>query len=46
MSKKLCRDKDDLKVKIRGRKKKYVCGTCDKKSPKEKWCCDPEEIER
>jgi NAD-dependent SIR2 family protein deacetylase len=45
MSKKICRD-EDLVVKIKGKKKKYICTKCDKKSPKEKWCCKAEEIKR
>jgi hypothetical protein len=46
MSKKFCKDEDDLKEKVRGRKKYYICGRCEKKSPKEKWCCKPREIKR
>ena len=46
MSKKLCLDRDDLAGKIRGKKKKYLCTRCDKKSHKEKWCCKPKKIKR
>lgn len=46
MSKKLCKESDGLKEKIRGRKKKYICAKCEKKSPKEKWICKPMDIKR
>jgi ribosomal protein S26 len=44
MSKKLCRESDGLSQKIKGKQKNYYCGKCEKKSPKEKWCCKPKEI--
>ncbi len=46
MGKKYCRDGNELEVKVRGRKLKYVCAKCDQRSPKEKWCCKPREIKR
>ncbi len=46
MSKKLCKDKDQLSKKVKGSKKRYICAKCGHKSPKEKWCCKPEEIKQ
>jgi hypothetical protein len=44
MSKKLCKEKDGLGKKVKGKEKHYFCTKCEKQSPKEKWCCKPEEI--
>ena len=46
MSKKLCKDEDDISVKRKGRKNRYICTKCDKKSPKEKWLCYASPIEK
>ena len=46
MSKKLCSQKEDLKAKVKGKKKKYLCTKCMRKSPKDKWLCKPEKIKR
>jgi hypothetical protein len=46
MSKKLCRDWEVLDEKSKDKKIKYLCGKCEKESPKEKWCCKPKKIKR
>jgi len=45
MSKKLCRD-EDLALKTKGKKKKYICTECDKKSAKKKLLCFVSEIDK
>jgi hypothetical protein len=40
----MCKNWDDLSVKVRHREAKYVCKKCKKASPKEKWCCKPKKL--
>ena len=45
MSKKLCRNRNELEVEVKGRRTKYICAKCDNMSPKEKWLCYVSPIE-
>ncbi|HKK61152.1 MAG TPA: hypothetical protein VJ951_01250 [Bacteroidales bacterium] len=42
MSKKVCKDKKELKGKMKGKKKKFYCKKCEAESVKKKWLCKPE----
>jgi len=41
MSKKICKDKKQLKPKLKGKPQLFVCRKCDAVAPKEKWLCKP-----
>ena len=46
MSKKLCKESDNLSSKVKGKKKKYICTKCDLKSPKKELLCFVSPIEK